>query len=112
MVSTLGRALVIEMNRLGMLVDISHTSDATALEAISVSRAPVMWSHSSARTLRDIPRNVPDSVLEKIGEESEGKKDGIIMVPLFPFFPLISFEWTLDLLMTRFSGQLLSGFCA
>ena len=88
MISTLGRALVLEMNRLGMLVDISHTSDATALEAISVSRAPVMWSHSSARTLRDIPRNVPDSVLGKIGDESEGKKDGIIMVTLFPFIHL------------------------
>lgn len=77
--SALGHALVREMNRLGMLVDISHTSDFTALQVLSISRAPVIWSHSSARAVWDVARNIPDFVLEKVGE-GEGKKDAVIMV--------------------------------
>ncbi|KAI0058039.1 hypothetical protein BV25DRAFT_1811576 [Artomyces pyxidatus] len=81
----LGHALIYEMNRLGMLVDLSHTSDDTALQALSLSRAPVMWSHSSARALHDIPRNVPDSVLEKIGT-GPGQRDAVVMVNFYPAF--------------------------
>lgn len=57
--SPLGVSLVHEMNRVGMIVDISHTSDATALHVLNITKAPVIWSHSSARSVWNVPRNVP-----------------------------------------------------
>jgi membrane dipeptidase len=86
--SDIGHALVHEMNRLGMLIDISHTSDATALQTLKLSRAPVIWSHSSARTMYDVARNVPDNVLALVGE-GEGKTDAVVMVRLFLLRPWV-----------------------
>ncbi|KAF8906470.1 membrane dipeptidase-domain-containing protein [Gymnopilus junonius] len=83
--SPLGEVLIDEMNRLGVLVDLSHTSDATAKQGIAHSKAPVIWSHSSARAVHDVPRNVPDNILRLIGH-GENKTDAVVMVNFAPFF--------------------------
>ena len=79
--SKFGEEVVREMNRLGMLVDVSHASDETMAAAIKVSKAPMICSHSSARALCDVPRNVPDNLLEKISETH-----GVVMVNFVPGF--------------------------
>ncbi|WP_374943681.1 dipeptidase [Sphingomonas sp.] len=84
--SDFGRQVVAEMNRIGMLVDVSHVADTTMRAVLSVTRAPVIASHSSARALADAPRNIPDDLLAAIGANG-----GVVMVNLYPAF--LSAEW-------------------
>ena len=79
--SAFGEQVVAEMNRLGMLVDLSHVSPDTMAAAIRVSKAPVIFSHSSARGLTDVPRNVPDDILRQVATNG-----GIVMVTFVPSF--------------------------
>ncbi|KAG7544296.1 hypothetical protein FFLO_03335 [Filobasidium floriforme] len=85
--SSFGKDLIYEMNRVGILVDISHVADTTALQALELTRSPVILSHSDARHFNNISRNVPDEVLRKIGS-GKGKNDGVVMVNFYPAFLL------------------------
>lgn len=75
--SELGRRIIAEMNRLGMMVDVAHVSDRTFWDVIAASRAPVFSSHSSARALSNIPRNLSDDMIRAVA-----RKGGLVMINL------------------------------
>ncbi|HVG32476.1 MAG TPA: dipeptidase [Pyrinomonadaceae bacterium] len=76
-----GKEVVREMNRLGMLVDVSHVSDKTMSDVLDISKAPIIASHSSARALNDHPRNISDDLLRRIATNG-----GVVMVNFYPGF--------------------------
>jgi membrane dipeptidase len=79
--SDFGKDVVLEMNRLGMLVDISHVSDKTMSDVLDTVKVPVIASHSSARALADHPRNIPDDLLRRIA-----KNNGVVQVNFYAAF--------------------------
>ena len=79
--SAFGREVVREMNRLGMMVDLAHTSPAVMSQVLTVSEAPVIWSHAAARGVTNVPRNVPDSILTRLP-----KNGGVLMMTFVPGF--------------------------
>ena len=76
-----GRQVVAEMNRIGMIVDVSHVADTTMRDALAVTKAPVIASHSGARAVTDAPRDIPDDLLRAIGANG-----GVVMVNFYPAF--------------------------
>jgi len=79
--TTYGRAIVLEMNRIGMMVDISHVAIQTMFDTLNTTLAPVIFSHSNARALCDHIRNVPDAVLDLLPQNG-----GVVMVVFYPLF--------------------------
>ncbi|MBC7930251.1 MAG: membrane dipeptidase, partial [Rubrivivax sp.] len=79
--SDFGKEVVLEMNRLGMFVDISHVSDKTMSDVLDTTKAPVIASHSSARVFSNHKRNIPDELLKRIGQNG-----GVVMINFYPVF--------------------------
>lgn len=90
--SVLGIEMVKEMNRTGVMVDISHVSEKTMMDVLDVSKAPVIFSHSNAKALCNVNRNVSDAILKRLKQNN-----GIVMLTFVPYFTTNQFnKWTID----------------
>jgi membrane dipeptidase len=79
--NSLGQSVIAEMNRLGMIVDVSHVSDKTFWDVMEATRKPVIASHSSCRALHDVPRNMSDEMLRAVS-----KNGGVVCINFYPLF--------------------------
>jgi len=79
--SAFGEKVVVEMNRLGMMVDVSHASDETVWDVLKLSRAPIIASHSNSRAVRDVARNLPDTLLSAIAA-----RGGVIQTNILSYY--------------------------
>jgi membrane dipeptidase len=95
-----GRDVIREMNRLGMMIDVSHSADSTFWDVLKTTHAPIIASHSSARALTDVPRNLTDEQLRAIAIN-----DGVVMVNFYPAF--IDSRWNDAWAATRVQRELL-----
>ena len=98
--SKFGEEVVREMNRIGMMVDVSHVSDDTMSDVLDISAVPIIASHSSARALKNVPRNIPDALLKRIATNG-----GVVMVNFYQFFVDPNIDKANDERDARLKGQ-------
>ena len=102
--SNFGKITVKKMNELGMMIDISHVSDKSALQAIKLSHHPVIASHSGARSVADHPRNIPDNIIREIA-----KKGGVVQVVAFSSYVEVNKKRTESIINLRESILTMAG---
>ena len=102
--SNFGKITVKKMNELGMMIDISHVSDKSALQAIKLSHHPVIASHSGARSVADHPRNIPDNIIREIA-----KKGGVVQVVAFSSYVKVNKKRTESIINLRGSILTMTG---
>ena len=102
--SNFGKITVKKMNELGMMIDISHVSDKSALQAIQLSHHPVIASHSGARSVADHPRNIPDNIIREIA-----KKRGVVQVVAFSSYVKVNKKRTESIINLRDSILTMTG---
>ena len=102
--SNFGKITVKKMNELGMMIDISHVSDKSALQAIKLSHHPVIASHSGARSVADHPRNIPDNIIREIA-----KKGGVVQVVAFSSYVKVNKKRTESIINLRDSILTMTG---
>ena len=102
--SNFGKNTVKKMNELGMMIDISHVSDKSALQAIKLSHHPVIASHSGARSVADHPRNIPDNIIREIA-----KKGGVVQVVAFSSYVKVNKKRTESIINLRDSILTMTG---
>ena len=102
--SNFGEITVKKMNELGMMIDISHVSDKSALQAIKLSHHPVIASHSGARSVADHPRNIPDNIIREIA-----KKGGVVQVVAFSSYVKVNKKRTDSIINLRDSILTMTG---
>ena len=102
--SNFGKITVKKMNELGMMIDISHVSDKSALQAIKLSHHPVIASHSGARSVADHPRNIPDNIIREIA-----KKGGVVQVVAFSSYVKVNKKRTESIINLRESILTMAG---